>query len=273
MRDVPFAAVAGFPVNHSLSPVMMRRWLADVGCPGDYGRVEIAPSHAERFFKALPELGWTGVNVTVPHKEIALQSADHVTDAAKAIGAANLLTVMSAGALKADNTDIIGIKAALAEDKTDTPAVLIGAGGAARAALSYLARQDRQITLVNRTRDRAEALAATCPASIRISTDLDEALMGAGLVINATSLGMTGQPSLAPDLSKTQDEALIFDMVYAPLETGLLKQGAQAGRRCVDGLEMLIGQARPSFEALFGAAPPADTPIKTTLLEALGQQA
>ncbi|MCP2680036.1 shikimate dehydrogenase [Maricaulaceae bacterium NA33B04] len=273
MKDAPFAAVAGFPVNHSLSPVMMRRWLDDAKCPGEYGRVEIAPSYAERFFKALPELGWAGVNVTVPHKEIALQCADHATDAVKAIGAANLLTVTPEGTLKADNTDIIGIEAALAGDKTDTPAVLIGAGGAARAALYYLARQDRQITIVNRTRKRAEALAATCPVSIQISTDLNEALMGAGLVINATSLGMSGQPALVPDLSTTESDALIFDMVYAPLETGLLKQGARSGRRCVDGLEMLIGQARPSFEAFFGVRPPADTPIKSTLLKALGQQA
>lgn len=273
MNDAPFAAVAGFPVNHSLSPVMMRRWLDDAGCPGEFGRIEVAPSHAGRFFKALPELDWAGVNVTVPHKEIALQCADHVTDAAKAIGATNLMTVTSEGALKADNTDIIGIEAALAGDKADTPAVLIGAGGAARAALFYLARQDRQITIVNRTRERAEALASTCSASVRISTDLDEALTGAGLVINATSLGMSGQPSLAPDLSTTDNDALIFDMVYAPLETELLKQGARSGRRCVDGLEMLIGQARPSFEAFFGARTPADTPIKSLLLEALGQSA
>ena len=266
-----FAAVAGFPVNHSLSPVMMRRWLDDAGCAGDYGRIEIAPSHAEHFLKALPELGWAGVNVTVPHKELALQCADQVTDAAKAIGAANLLTVTPEGRLKADNTDIIGIEAALAEDKTDTPAVLIGAGGAARAALYHLTRQDRQITIVNRTRDRAEALASTYSASIEISTDLETALAGAGLVINATSLGMTGKPALVADLSKTQNDALVFDMVYSPLETDLLKQGAQLGRRCVDGLEMLIGQARPSFEAFFGAPPPDDTLIKTTLLETLVQ--
>ena len=271
MTGARFAAVAGFPVNHSLSPLMMRSWLKDAGLAGDYGRVELATSHAERFFKSLPDLGWAGVNITVPHKQTALQVADKVSEAAEAIGAANLLTVTTDGRLRADNTDIVGIEMALAKDGGDTPAVLIGAGGAARAALYYLARQDRDITIVNRTPDRAEALAQGYEAPIKVSTDLDAALTGAGLVINATSLGMHGQPDLAPDLSATRGDALIFDMVYAPIQTGLLEQGASAGRRCVDGLEMLIGQARPSFEAFFGVPPPQHTPIKARLLEALGQ--
>jgi len=269
--SAPFAAVAGWPANHSLSPLMMRTWLDASGLPGEYGRVEIAPEHAERFFKSLPALGWVGVNVTLPHKEMALAAAETVTDAARAIGAANLLTVEVSGGLKADNTDIIGIQSALAGDDQTGRAVLIGAGGAARAALFHLVGQDREITLVNRTRAKAEALAANYERPVDITTQLDQALPGASLVINATSLGMAGKPALRPDFSSTRRDALIFDMVYTPLRTGFLKAAVKAGRRTADGLTMLIGQARPSFEAFFGAPPPSNNDGRAKLLIQLGE--
>jgi shikimate dehydrogenase len=269
--SVPFAAVAGWPANHSLSPLMMRAWLDAADLPGDYGRVEVSTEHAARFLKSLPALGWAGVNVTLPHKETALAVADEMSEAARIIGAANLLTVEASGALKADNTDIIGVESALAEDDQTAPAVLVGAGGAARAALYHLARQDRPITLVNRTTAKAEALASAYDRPITITNDLDKALSGAGLVINATSLGMAGKPILEPHLTATRNDALVFDMVYTPLRTHLLKAAARAGRRTADGLTMLIGQARPSFEAFFGAPPPENNDGRAKLLIQLGE--
>jgi shikimate dehydrogenase len=269
--SAPFAAVVGWPANHSLSPLMMRTWLDAAGLEGCYGRVEIPPEQAERFFKSLPDLGWAGVNVTLPHKDTALAAADHATAGAEAIGAANLLTVDGSGHLRADNTDIIGIESALHEDDQTGPAVLIGAGGAARAALFHLSRQDRDITVVNRTRAKAEALVSAYDRPIKVTTDLYGALSGASLVINATSLGMAGHPALVPDLSRTRADALVFDMVYTPLRTGLLTAAAKAGRRTADGLTMLIGQARPSFEAFFGARPPENNDGRAKLLIQLGE--
>ncbi len=267
--SAPFAAVAGWPVNHSLSPVMMRAWLDAAQIKGAYGRAEVEADKAHALFRSLPDLGWAGVNVTAPHKEIALAAADHVTEGAALIGAANLLTVGEDQSLTADNTDIIGIAEALIEDDPSTPAVLIGAGGAARAALFHLANQDREITVVNRTQSKAETLVADYDRPISISADLQEAVSGAGLVINATTLGMKNQPALQPDFSNTRDDALVFDMVYAPLETPLLKAARAVHRKTSDGLNMLIGQAKPSFEAFFGQPPPG-IDMKSTLVTALG---
>ncbi len=266
----PFAAVAGWPVNHSLSPVMMRAWLEASGQNGAYGRVEIPDGVAAAVFRHLPALDWAGVNVTAPHKQTALSVADEASEAASAIGAANLLTVSEDGVLKADNTDIVGIAAALEHDDPTSPAVVIGAGGAARAALFHLAKQDRPITIVNRTLSKADHLAASYDRPIETTSDLDTALEGAGLVINATTLGMADQPALEPDLSTTARTGLVFDMVYAPLITSLLKAAEDADRKTADGLTMLIGQARPSFEAFFGVAPPDDFDMRAHLLSHLG---
>lgn len=268
----PFAAVAGWPANHSLSPVMMRRWLEEAGAAGDYGRLEIPSEHFKAFCESLPALGWRGVNITLPHKSAALSIADAVSDAAAQVGAANLITVGPERRLNADNTDIAGIAEALKEDDGQGPAVLIGAGGAAAAALHHLAAQDRELRLVNRTRSKADALAARYDRLIAVSADLESSLKGASLVINATSLGMAGQPALEPDLSSTDEDALVFDMVYAPLTTRLLETARAAGRRTVDGLSMLIGQARPSFEAFFGRPPPAETDMRAHLISHLGQR-
>ena len=268
----PFAAVVGWPANHSLSPVMMRRWLEDAGVKGHYGRLEIPAEQFEVFCRSLPALGWAGVNATLPHKAAARSMADTVSDAARAVGAANLLTLSSDGQIRADNTDIAGVAEALKDDDGEGPAVLIGAGGAAAAALHHLAGQDREIRLVNRTRSKAEALAARYDRPIAVSTDLDSSLHGARLAINATSLGMGGQPVLEPDLSSTDQDTLVFDMVYAPLSTPLLQAASAAGRRTADGLSMLIGQARPSFEAFYGRPPPAGTDMRAYLISHLDQR-
>lgn len=271
-HEWPKAAVVGWPAQHSLSPLIMKTWLDETGQPGDYVIIECEPDAFERAARARFNAGLVGVNVTVPHKETALKLADTATDAARAIGAANVL-VWREGRIEADNTDHVGIARALESDSGSGPAVLIGAGGAARAVLYHLKGQDREIRILNRSRDRAETLADEFGVSAQIQPlDDASAFEGASLVINATSLGMTGQPKLEVDLSGTAKDALVFDMVYAPLKTGLLAQAERLGRRTADGLLMLVGQARPAFERFFGAPAPQHEDVRHALLAALEQR-
>ena len=269
----PHAAVVGWPVSHSLSPLMMTCWLEQTGLRGRYDAIAIAPEDFSNAVRNRFGAGLVGANITVPHKAAALAAADAASDAAEAIGAANVLLWREDG-LYADNTDIVGIERALTNDDGTEPAVLIGAGGAARAALYHLSGQDREIRIMNRTRASAEALAAEFGVTASVhSLDDAGALDGAGLVINATSLGMTGQPPLRVDLGATRPSAVVFDMVYAPLETGLLTMARALGRTAVDGLVMLVGQARPAFDAFFGGPAPLDDAIRKTLLAALEARA
>jgi shikimate dehydrogenase len=243
---------------------MMATWLEAAGLEGRYGVLEVPPERFEALAEAMPALGLTGVNVTLPHKEGALALATEASPAARAVGAANRLTVTDRG-LFAHNTDVDGVEAALAGDSGEGPAVLIGAGGAARAALHHLRSQACDTRIVNRTRARAEALAAEFGINAMIFTDPADALPGASLIINATSLGMAGKSALALDFSVCGPDALAFDMVYTPLRTGFLQAAAAAGLRTRDGLTMLIGQARASFEAFYGAPPPPDDVVRPVL--------
>lgn len=272
MSAVPVrAGVVGCPVSHSLSPVMMEAWLKDAGLDGTYERIAAAPDAFEATITGLRAKGYAGVNITLPHKEAALALADSASEAARAAGAANVLVFREDG-VRADNTDITGVRAALEEggwQREAGPAVLIGAGGAARAALHVLKAAGAPVRIVNRSPDRAEALAQSlaCPAEIFAPDEAARAFASAALVINATSLGMKGQP--APDwpLTALPAGALVFDMVYVPLETPLLRAARALGLKTVDGLSMLIGQARPAFAGFFGEAPPSGTPVRA-LMEA-----
>ena len=273
VSDWPKAAVVGWPAKHSLSPLIMKTWLDETGQPGDYAIIECEPDAFESAVRERFHAGLVGVNVTVPHKETALKVADEASDAARAIGAANVL-VWRQNRILADNTDHVGIARALESDSGSGPAVLIGAGGAARAALYHLKDQRREIRILNRTRSRAEALAAEFGVSAHIHTlDDAQAYQDASLVINATSLGMTGQPPLTADLSGTAEDALVFDMVYAPLKTGLLAEAERLGCRTADGLIMLVGQARPAFERFFGAPAPDHDGVRQGLLAELERRA
>lgn len=268
------AGVAGWPVSHSLSPLMMQAWLKDAAIPGAYDRLPIEPDHFSEKVRALAGQGYAGINVTLPHKEAALALADTASEAARAVGAANVL-VFREGSIHADNTDITGIRIALEtggwHKEGEGPAVLIGAGGAARAALHVLKKSRCPVRIVNRSTDRAKALASSfgVEAGIHGPDDAKAALAGAGLVINATSLGMTGQPDLDLPLEGVRADALVFDMVYVPRETGLLAAAKARGLKTADGLSMLIGQARPAFEHFYGAEPPRGTPVRTLLEVAL----
>ena len=265
-----FAGVIGWPAAHSLSPAMMSSWLSDCGLEGTYGVFEVPATRFEAVVHALRNIELAGLNVTVPHKQAALALADEVSEAADAIGAANLL-VFREGRIYADNTDIVGIEAALSGEPGDGPAVLFGAGGAARAAAFYLSRQNRPVRLVNRTLEKAEALSDAFGLDATIYSEATEGLMDeASLIINASSLGMGDRTALHPDFKACADNAMAFDMVYTPLDTAFLKSARAEGLETRDGLLMLVGQAGPSFEAFFGAKPPETDHVRALLIEKLG---
>lgn len=271
---LPLAGVVGWPVAHSLSPLMMDQWLAATQCDGRYCAFAIKPEDFSRIIKTLPDMGVVGVNVTLPHKEAALHMADSLSDRAKAVGAVNVLTFKD-GHIRGDNSDVIGIETALAPvTHRDLPALVLGAGGAARAALTALKSLGfTNIRLSNRTLERAEDLAKALAPEAQIFQWHDQnALAECGLIINATSMGLKGDHPLNLDFKNIHPQASVFDMVYNPLKTQLLTDAEAAGLNTIDGLEMLIGQARPAFEAFFGVKPvePKDLSVRQTLVAALG---
>lgn len=259
------AFVVGHPIAHSRSPLIHGHWLAEHGIDGSYERIDVAPDSISDFFRALPESGFVGGNVTIPHKEAAYARADTLTPRAKRIGAVNTLVVGPDGKILGDNTDAPGFCAHLDQSlgadwpkRTGGTAVVLGAGGAARAIVVGLAERGlRRIRVANRTAGRAEAVAALAPGigEALAWSDLPAALRETGLLANTTSLGMTGQPPLALDLAPLPAHAAVADIVYAPLETRLLADARARGLAAVDGLGMLLHQAVPGFAAWFGVRP------------------
>jgi shikimate dehydrogenase len=268
--------VVGRPVRHSLSPVIHNAWIRAAGLDAVY--VAFAPEGDDGFRRLIDGLRGQvvlGLNVTLPFKEEALSVADRATDRARRAGAANLLRFGEDGSIEADNTDGLGLTLALEAvgwQAQDGPAVLLGAGGAARgAALALADRGVPEIVVVNRTLARAAAIARLDPRIRAVGwAEADAALQGAAALVNATSLGMTGQPPLELDLSGLPGTAVVMDMVYRPLQTRLLRQALQKGCRTAGGLAMLIGQAGPSFEAFFGRPPPAGCDVRALCEAALG---
>ena len=263
------AGVVGRPVRHSLSPAIHNAWLSAAQIDGAY--VAISPSEEgfPHLIEGLRGGSVRGLNVTLPFKETALQAADRVSPRARLAGAANLLLFAEDGAVEADNTDGLGMLGAFASQAPGfspkaAPVAILGAGGAARAAAAaFVEAGAPQVRLVNRTRARAASIAQTlndqtaCECvSVYGWEELNLALAGAGALINATVLGLQGQEPLEIDIAALTKGAPVMDMVYRPLRTGLLNQAAQAGHPTVDGLEMLILQAAPSFEAFYGRPPP-----------------
>jgi shikimate dehydrogenase len=254
--------VMGWPIAHSRSPRIHGYWLAQYGIDGTYVPLAIHPDHLTETFSVLPKVGFRGWNITLPHKETALRLVHAVTPAAERIGAVNTVTVQPDGSLSGDNSDAFGFLAHL--DQTASgwsktkPAVVLGAGGAARAVCFALLQAGvPEIRLTNRTLDRAEALAAANGATVRAEPwqTRDDLMAGAGLLVNTTSLGMHGQPPLDVRLDALPADAVVNDIVYVPLETPLLAQARARGLRVVDGLGMLLHQARPGFERWFGHRP------------------
>ena len=256
------AGVMGWPVAHSRSPVIHRFWLEALGLDGDYVRLPVAPQALGAALRALPALGLAGVNLTVPHKVAALAHLDRVDDAARAVGAVNLVTVDDRG-LAGTNSDVAGVAEAL--DRLGVGAgatvAVLGTGGAARAALAAIAgRAVAEVRLL--ARDPAAAAALLEAFGLRGRAGglgaAAEAFAGA-VVVNATSLGMAGADPMPAALADAcAGAAGVFDMVYAPLQTALLARARAAGVPAVDGLVMLVGQAAPAFRAFYGAEAPRD---------------
>lgn len=270
------AGVVGCPIGHSLSPLIHTAWAARAGIDGYYLPIECPPGYDAfvRTMDSLRTIGFAGVNVTLPHKENALRYAGAISDTAQAVGAANMITFDGKSAA-ADNSDVSGFAAALRErlapDETPASALMLGAGGAARGVLLALRNAGcREIIIVNRTREKADLLAKDFPGVTAVDwTERSEALGDADIVVNTTSLGMTGQPPLDVSLERLKTSALVADIVYAPLETPLLKDALRKGLRTVDGLAMLMHQAVPGFRSWFGAEAVVDDALRETLVQEL----
>lgn len=267
------AGVLGWPVAHSRSPRLHGYWLAEHGIDGAYLPLAVAPDALAAVLKALPRMGFRGANLTLPHKEAALAAADRATPEARRIGAANTLVFDDAGRIEARNTDGYGFLESLREgapgwNAKAGPAVVIGAGGAARAILVALADAGApEIRLVNRTTERAERLQRELGGPIRAWdwTRRAEALGEAALLVNSTTQGMAGEAALDLVLDRLPPAAVVADIVYAPLETPLLKAARGRGNRAVDGLGMLLHQARPGFAAWFGTEPEVTPALRAAI--------
>lgn len=255
-----YAEVIGHPISHSKSPLIHNFWLAKLGIVAEYRAVDIAPDAlADYFAERKKDAAWRGCNVTIPHKLAALEHVADPGGVRESIGAINTAFRDSKGELIGTNTDAGGFFAPIADlPLVGETAIVIGAGGAARAVLFALAQADvSNVILLSRSPLKAAGLLAQFGLKGKV-LPMDARLPAAALVVNASSLGMVGQESLDIDLSPLGDEAVVYDLVYSPLQTQLLRQARDRGLECVDGLEMLVGQAAIAFELFFGKAPPGD---------------
>jgi len=271
---IPLAGVIGHPIAHSRSPALHGHWLARYGIKGHYIPMDIAHDDLPQVLAMMPKLGFIGVNVTIPHKEAVLKLAEGVTDRAALIGAANTLIFRADGKIHADNTDGVGFMANLRQlapqwQAAQGPAALFGAGGAARAVIAALIEAGiPEIRIANRTRLRAEVLQADFGGRLVVYDWLHagEMLDGAALVINATSLGMTGKPDLRLPLDRLAAGTVATDLVYTPLMTPFLTEAQARGAHIVDGLGMLLHQGAPGFERWFGHRPEVDDATRAAVL-------
>jgi shikimate dehydrogenase len=269
------AGVMGYPVMHSRSPKIHNYWFAKYGLSGAYVPLAIRPEGLADALRALAPLGFAGCNLTLPHKEAALKIVDRVDPLARRIGAVNCVAVAADASLDGCNTDGFGFIASLAEVQPDWradagPIVVVGAGGGARAVLVSLAdRGAREIRVVNRTSERAVALAREFgpPVAALPWGDRNAALAGAAMLVNTTSQGMAGTPALDIALDELPAAALVADIIYVPLDTPLLAAARRRGHRVVGGLGMLLHQARPAFHAWCGVMPEV-TPELRAMIEA-----
>jgi shikimate dehydrogenase len=269
--DHPYAEVIGDPIAHSKSPLIHRHWLAALGIDADYHACHVTPDGLQAYIESRRnDPNWRGCNVTLPHKQAVIAHVDDPGGIERSIGAANTL-FRSDGALICTNTDAAGFFAPIADvDLAGAPVVVVGTGGAARAVLFALAQVGvGPVTVLGRNVLKASALLAHFGLKGR-ALPLDAAVPPAALLVNASSLGMTGQAPLEINLAPLPADAIVYDLVYAPIETSLLAQARARGLETVDGLEMLISQAAVAFELFFGASPPDDPEgrLRARLLDA-----
>lgn len=271
---IPLAGVIGHPIAHSKSPKLHGYWLKEHGLEGHYVPIDVAPENLESVLRMMPKMGYVGANVTIPHKERALEIADQVTDRATLIGAANTLIFLEDGKILADNTDGYGFIQNLRNgapdwDPTAGAAVVLGAGGAARAVLASLLDVGvPEILLSNRTRARAEQLRDDFGARIKVIewVQAGNVMEDGATVVNTTSLGMTGKPELRVPMDGLNADAVVTDLVYTPLMTNFLETAQAKGCTTVDGLGMLLHQAVPGFERWFGPRPEVTDDVRRVML-------
>lgn len=264
----------GWPVGHSKSPALHGFWLREHNIDGAYVPFPVPPESLSRALKALFAMGIRGVNLTVPHKEAAMSIVDEITPTAKAVGAINTIFVLPDGRLQGTNTDAYGFienlrQANVGFEATRGPAVVLGAGGAARAVCAALRDAGvPEIRLLNRTQARADTLAKDFGPTVKAVpwSGLADTLKDANLLVNSTSLGMSGQPALDVALDTLPTSAIVTDLVYAPLETALLAAAKARGNKTVDGLGMLLYQAQMGFEGWFGVKPTVTPALRNHLL-------
>ena len=257
------AGVMGWPVAHTRSPAIHNHWIAHYGLKGAYVQLPVQPQNLEAAIRGLPALGFAGCNITVPHKVNAMQLMDTLHPAARRIAAINTVVVQADGSLMGVNNDGIGYIQSLRDAKPDWrgdvgPALVLGAGGAARAIVVALLDEGvPEVRLCNRTQDKAQALKDAFGDRVMVIpwAERNSAMAGVRLLVNTTTQGLHGQPALDVVLDDLSAEALVSDAIYIPLETPLLAAARQRGHQTVNGLGMLLNQARPAFHAWFGVQP------------------
>jgi shikimate dehydrogenase len=268
------AGVMGWPVAHSRSPVIHTHWIQQHGLSGAYGRFAVRPERLEAALRGLSALGMAGCNITLPHKIEAMRWVDHVDPLGRRMGAINLVVVQADGALHGFNTDGYGFIQSLRDAKPDWradtgPIVVLGGGGAARAiVLSLIDAGASSIRLINRTRSKAQALADEFGPVVAVFdwSERHDALAGAAMLVNTTDQGMHGKTDLDLQLDALPTDALVCDAIYIPLETTLLASARARGNLTVNGLGMLLNQARPAFKAWFGVDPEVTPALREALI-------
>ncbi|HEY8564848.1 MAG TPA: shikimate dehydrogenase [Beijerinckiaceae bacterium] len=271
--SAPRAFVVGHPVAHSRSPLIHNHWLAQHGLEGSYERVDVPPGELSAFLARCRSEGYVGGNVTIPHKEAAFDAAALLAERARRLRAVNTLWFED-GRLHGDNTDSLGFIAHLDAslgtgwDRAARRALVLGAGGAARAVAAGLLDRGLDILVANRTEARAQDVAALDPDRAKVLpwTEIESRLEEVDLLVNATSLGMVGQPSLSLSLAALPKHAVVADIVYAPLLTSLLAEAEERDLRAVDGLGMLLHQAVPGFERWFGVRPKVTAELRALIV-------
>lgn len=274
LQKIPLAGVIGSPIAHSRSPKLHMHWLKTYGISGHYVPMDVSGENLADTLRLLPKIGFVGVNITVPHKVAVMDIADIITDRAALIGAANTLIFRKDGKIHADNTDGYGFIENLRQgapkwNPKAGPAVVLGAGGAARAVVASLLDVGvPEILISNRTRIRAEELQDEFGKRLRVIdwVKAGNILEEAATVVNTTSLGMAGKPEMRVPLDGLRADAVVTDLVYEPLKTRLLQTAEAAGCVTVDGLGMLLHQAVPAFERWFGTRPDVDRATRAAAL-------
>lgn len=264
MNEFIKTGLFGHPVAHSKSPLIQNYWIRKFGLSGEYTAMDVRPEQLESRIKECIKNGYTGLNLTLPHKESVMEFCDSIDDIAKAVGAVNTLVIYK-GKISGFNTDVFGFTENIAEcepafEFSSGPAVVIGAGGAAHAIVYALQQQGApEIRIVNRTKERAQELARKFKNAKAVSwEERSDILPGANILVNTTSLGLEGQPPLDIDLSCLDPKTLVHDIIYSPLYTPLLREAEAHGCHVVNGIGMLVHQARPAFRNWFGVMPDYD---------------